>query len=64
MLDDISFVIHPREKVAFVGSDVVAKTTLLKSLWAKWSLTKANSNGVLQQHKAISRATTANILTV
>lgn len=28
VLDDISFVIHPREKVAFVGSDVVAKTTL------------------------------------
>ena len=30
VLDDISFVIHPREKVAFVGSDAVAKTTLFK----------------------------------
>ncbi|MCD7723787.1 MAG: ATP-binding cassette domain-containing protein [Clostridiales bacterium] len=32
VLDNISFVIHPREKVAFVGSDAVAKTTLFKIL--------------------------------
>ncbi len=32
VLDDVSFVIHPREKVAFVGSDAVAKTTLFKIL--------------------------------
>ncbi len=30
VLDDISFVLHPREKVAFVGSDAVAKTTFFK----------------------------------
>ena len=30
VLDDISFVIHPREKVAFVGADAMAKTTLFK----------------------------------
>lgn len=32
VLDNISFVIRPREKVAFVGTDAVAKTTLFKIL--------------------------------
>ena len=48
VLDDVSFVIHPREKVAFVGSDVVAKTTLFKIIMGelepdegsfKWGIT-------------------------
>ena len=52
MLDDISFVIHPREKVAFVGSDVVAKTTLFKIIMGelepdegsyKWGVTTSQS---------------------
>lgn len=30
VLDNVSFVIRPREKVAFVGSDALAKTTLFK----------------------------------
>ncbi|MCC8022810.1 MAG: ATP-binding cassette domain-containing protein [Clostridiales bacterium] len=32
VLDNVSFVIKPREKVAFVGSDALAKTTLFKIL--------------------------------
>ncbi|MBQ6542773.1 MAG: ATP-binding cassette domain-containing protein, partial [Clostridia bacterium] len=32
VLDDVSFTILPREKVAFVGTDAVAKTTLFKIL--------------------------------
>lgn len=32
VLDHVSFTIRPNEKVAFVGSDVVAKTTLFKIL--------------------------------
>ena len=52
VLDDISFVIHPREKVAFVGSDVVAKTTLFKIIMGelepdegsyKWGVTTSQS---------------------
>lgn len=52
VLDDISFVIHPREKVAFVGSDVVAKTTLFKIITGemepdegefKWGVTTSQS---------------------
>ena len=52
VLDDISFVIHPREKVAFVGSDAVAKTTLFKIIMGemepdegsyKWGVTTSQS---------------------
>ncbi len=52
VLDDISFVIHPREKVAFVGSDAVAKTTLFKIVMGelepdegsyKWGVTTSQS---------------------
>ena len=52
VLDNISFVIHPREKVAFVGSDVVAKTTLFKIIMGemepdegsyKWGVTTSQS---------------------
>lgn len=32
VLDNVSFTINPREKVAFVGTDAVAKTTLFKIL--------------------------------
>ena len=51
VLDDVSFVIHPREKVAFVGSDVVAKTTLFKIIMGelepdegsfKWGVTTSS----------------------
>ncbi len=52
VLDDISFIIHPREKVAFVGSDAVAKTTLFKIIMGetepdsgsfKWGVTTSQS---------------------
>ena len=52
VLDDISFVIHPREKVAFVGSVAVAKTTLFKIIMGelepdegsyKWGVTTSQS---------------------
>ena len=32
VLDNVSFTIHPREKVAFIGADALAKTTLFKIL--------------------------------
>lgn len=32
VLDNVSFTIHPREKVAFIGGDALAKTTLFKIL--------------------------------
>ena len=52
VLDDISFVIHPREKVAFVGSDAVAKTTFFRIITGelepdegsyKWGVTTTQS---------------------
>ena len=32
MLDNVSFTIRPREKVALIGTDALAKTTLFKIL--------------------------------
>jgi len=32
VLDDVSFIIRPNEKVAFIGADVLAKTTMFKIL--------------------------------
>ncbi|MCR4616367.1 MAG: ATP-binding cassette domain-containing protein [Clostridiales bacterium] len=52
VLDNISFVLRPREKVAFVGTDAVAKTTLFKILMGemepdegtfKWGVTTSLS---------------------
>lgn len=52
VLDNVSFTIHPREKVAFVGSDPLAKTTLFKILMEeiepdegtfKWGVTTTRS---------------------
>ena len=52
VLDDISFVIHPHDKVAFVGGDAVAKTTLFKIIMGeeepdegsyKWGVTTSQS---------------------
>ena len=52
VLDDVSFVIHPREKVAFVGFDAVAKTTFFKIIMGelepdegkyKWGVTTSRS---------------------
>ena len=52
VLDDVSFTILPREKVAFVGTDAVAKTTLFKILagelepdegTVKWGVTSSQS---------------------
>ena len=52
VLDDVSFTILPCEKVAFVGTDAVAKTTLFKILAGemepdegtiKWGVTTSNS---------------------
>lgn len=52
VLDNVSFTIHPREKVAFVGSDPLAKTTLFKILMEeiepdegtfKWGVTTTKS---------------------
>jgi len=52
VLDNISFTIRPREKVAFVGTDAVAKTTLFKILAGelepdegsyKWGITTTQS---------------------
>ena len=62
VLDDVSFVIHPREKVAFVGSDVVAKTTLFKIIMGelepdegsfKWGIT--TKTAYLQRKLPVSR---------
>ena len=52
VLDNVSFTIHPREKVAFIGSDALAKTTLFKILTGelepdegsfKWGVTTSQS---------------------
>lgn len=52
VLDNVSFTIRPNEKVAFVGTDVVAKTTLFKILMGemepdegafKWGVTTSTS---------------------
>ena len=52
VLDNVSFIIRPHDKVAFVGSDVVAKTTLFKIITGeiepdegsyKWGVTTSTS---------------------
>ncbi len=52
VLDDVSFVITPNEKVAFIGTDALAKTTLFKILVGeeepdegtfKWGVTTSQS---------------------
>ncbi|MDR3313683.1 MAG: ATP-binding cassette domain-containing protein [Oscillospiraceae bacterium] len=52
VLDHVSFTIQPREKVAFIGTDALAKTTLLRILAdevepdsgsVKWGVTTARS---------------------
>lgn len=52
VLDNVSFIIRPREKVAFVGTDAVAKTTLFRILMGelepdegtfKWGVTTSQS---------------------
>ena len=52
VLDHVSFTIQPREKVAFIGTDALAKTTLLRILaeeiepdsgGIKWGVTTARS---------------------
>ena len=52
VLDDVSFIIAPRDKVAFVGSDSLAKTTLFQILMGelepdegsvKWGVTTSRS---------------------
>lgn len=64
VLDNVSFTIHPREKVAFIGSDALAKTTLFKILTGelepdegsfKWGVTTSQSylptdNGAYFEH--------------
>ena len=46
VLDNVSFTILPRQKVAFVGSDPLAKQHYSKFSWKKSSRTKAHSSGV------------------
>lgn len=52
VLDNVSFIIRPKDKVAFVGSDAVAKTTLFKIITGemepdegsyKWGVTTSTS---------------------
>jgi len=52
VLDNVSFTVQPREKVAFVGNDAIAKTTLFKILAGeiepdegtiKWGVTTSQS---------------------
>ena len=53
VLDDISFIINREDKVAFVGSNTIATTTLFQS----WNRTREVISGVLRQASLISQKT-------
>ena len=63
VLDDISFVINREDKVAFVGSNTIAATTLFQILTGEMSLTRVLSSGELQQAFLTSLKITLNFLT-
>ena len=50
VLDNVSFIVGHEDKVAFVGGNELAKTTLFKIiLRERWSLMRALTNGASQQ---------------
>ena len=64
VLDDISFVVGREDKIAFVGSNGLAKTTLFQILAGRWNRMKVHTNGELQLHSHTSLRITLRTLTV
>ena len=64
VLDDISFVVGREDKIAFVGSNGLAKTTLFQILAGRWNRMKVLTNGELQLHSHTSLRITLRTLTV
>ena len=63
VLDNISFILGRNDKVAFVGSDELAKTTLFQILPGSWSPTRAPTNGASPPPRLILPRTTPTNLT-
>ncbi len=57
VLDNLSFTLNQDDKVAFVGSNEFAKTTLFQILSEKWSRMKVLINGESPLHRHIFRRT-------
>lgn len=55
VLDNISFIVGHDDKIAFVGGNELAKTTLFKILAGEMEPDEGSYNGVLQQASLISR---------
>ena len=64
VLDNVSFVMGHDDKIAFVGSQELAKTTLfcLRSSWAIWSPMKVPTSGASPPARLISAKTTPKSL--
>lgn len=58
VLDHVSFILNHEDKVAFVGSNELAITTLFKILSEKWNRTRAATNGASRRRRHISRKIT------
>lgn len=55
VLDNISFIVGHDDKIAFVGGNELAKTTLFKILAGEMEPDEGSYNGELQQASLISR---------
>ena len=64
VLDDISFVVGREDKIAFVGSNGLAKLHYSKFLQDRWNRMKVHTNGELQLHSHTSLRITLRTLTV
>lgn len=64
VLDNVSFIINRDDKVAFVGSDELAKTTLFKILVGEIEPDSGSYNGELPQPRHIFLKIIPKTLTV
>ena len=61
LLDKVSFIVNKNDKIAFVGENELAQTTLSKFSWVSSSRTRAASNGARPSRPAICRRTIRSI---
>ena len=63
LLDKVSFIVNRGDKIAFVGENEVAQTTMFKILMGELEPDEARSNGAFPRRRATFPRTTASIST-
>lgn len=63
LLDKVSFIVNRGDKIAFVGENEVAQTTMFKILMGELEPDEGTVNGAFPRHRATSPRTTASIST-